>query len=290
MTQYKYDKRQLIYGHSAGIKDPEVLSFLEALKINLTEVLENTADTFCTDYLNWIKSYSPSKILGLENYPHCAYSNGTSESFDKFYLNNSGKRFRCFKGEYLYHELSWRNNCEWLYVEDAPLDNNDALVVSFPFADTGNEHSEYKKVLRECEEKNINVLVDCAYFTISKDIVVDLNFSCITDVTFSLSKTFPIAHARIGLRLTRNDTDDSLFVYQKSKYNNRIGMHIGQQLISNFAPDYILNRYREKQLQLCNDLEVTPSQTLLFGIGGDNWQEYNRGTKTNRLSFHKFIV
>jgi hypothetical protein len=289
MKAYKYDKRHLIYGHSSAIRDPDVLDFLKTLKVDLTEVLEIPADNFCLAYINWIKSFKSNNILGLENFPHVAYSNGTTESFDKFYLNNNGKRFRCFKGEYLYHELSWRNNCEWLYVEDAPLEKNDALVVSAPFADTGNEHSEYRKILKECEEKNINVLVDCAYYTISSKLSVDLNFSCITDVTFSLSKTFPIAHARIGIRLSKQDTDDSLFVYQKSKYNNRLGAYIGHQLINKFSPDYIVNKYTDKQFEICKTLNVQPSHTVLFGLGGDEWKEYYRGTETNRLSFHKFL-
>jgi hypothetical protein len=290
MTNFKYDKRNLIYGHSTAISDPTVLQFLSSLKFNLLDSLKTSVELFCTDYVAWIKSYSLSKIIGLEQYQYVAYSNGTTESFDKFYLNNSRKRFRCFKGEYLYHELSWRNNFEWAFIEDAPLDSNDAVVISLPFSDTGGEHVDYKKVLKECEEKNINVLVDCVYYTLSKDVDVNLNFKCITDVTFSLSKTFPVAHARIGIRLSRQDTDDSLFVYQKSNYNNRLGAYIGHQLINAFEPEYIVNNYKNKQIELCNNLEdVIPSNTVLFGIGGNRWREYNRGTATNRLSFHNFL-
>lgn len=290
VKQFKYDKRNLPYGHGTAIADSDVLKFLDSLKIDLIDVLETNVDKFCIEYINWIKNYNLSSILGLEQYPHLAYSNGTSESFDKFYLNNSGKRFRCFKGEYLYHELSWRNNFDWAFIEDLPLDSNDAIIISFPFSDTGNEHVHYRKVLRECEEKNINVLVDCVYYTLSRGLTVDLNYKCITDVTFSLSKTFPVAHARIGLRVTREDTDDSLFVYQKSNYNNRLGAYIGRELITEFEPTYIANKYRNKQIELCKNLEdVKPSSTVLFGIGGDRWLEYNRGTATNRLGLHKFL-
>jgi len=91
------------------------------------------------------------------------------------------------------------------------------------------------------------------------------------------------------MRLTRIDDDDSMFVTNKIGYTNRFGPQLGLELLSKFGPDYIFNKYRESQLNLCVQYEVTPSDTVLFGIGGDRWQEYNRGTATNRLSFNKVI-
>ena len=36
-------------------------------------------------------------------------------------------------------------------------------------------------------------------------------------------------------------------------------------------------------------LDVEPSDCVLFGIGDDKWNEYNRDRDTNRLSFHKYL-
>jgi hypothetical protein len=279
------DKRQLLYGESTAILDADVLSSINLASINLTT--DYTAE-FCSSYKQWILSSKLNSINGLDQYPFMCYSNGTTEAFDKFYIKNRTRRFRCFRGEYAYHRLTWRNSWpNWTWLDDECLDPNDAVVVSLPFSDTGNAHSLHEALLDRCDDLGIPVLVDCAYFGICEGLNFNFNHTCITDITFSLSKVFPVAHARIGMRFTRVDDDDPLFVVNKIGYTNRIGPQIGLQLINKFSPDYIYIKYRDRQLEICKDLNVIPSRTVLFGIGGEQWAEYNRGTATNRLSFNK---
>jgi hypothetical protein len=281
------DKRQMPFGESMAIKDPETLLVIDRTKLDLSVDL---SVEFCEEYKEWISSTVLNTISGLEQFPFACYSNGTTEAFDKFYVKNRTRRFRCFKGEYVYHRLTWRNSWpDWKWLDDECLDPNDAVVISLPFSDTGNKHSLHEELLEQCTEKGIPVLVDCAYFGICADIDFNFNHPCITDITFSLSKVFPVAHARIGMRLTRVDDDDGLFMTNKIGYTNRLGAQLGLELISKFSPDYIFNKYRQRQQELCLEHSVTPSSTVLFGIGGESWQEYNRGTLTNRLSFNKVL-
>jgi hypothetical protein len=91
------------------------------------------------------------------------------------------------------------------------------------------------------------------------------------------------------MRLTRTDDDDGLFVTNKIRYTNRFGPQLGLALLSKFGPDYIFKKYRPRQIELCLEHKVTPSNSVLFGIGDTKWQEYNRGTSTNRLSFNKIL-
>jgi len=287
MATYPQDKRHLPFGNSAAIQDPNTLDVLEQFKIGNCLQKENN---FCQDYLAWIKSTKHNTIKGLDDFKYACYSNGTTEAFDKFYVKNAKRRFRCFKGEYMYHRLAWRNGYpNWAFIEDAPLDANDAVVISLPFSDTGNKHYDMDRVLQDCTELSIPVLVDCAYFGICHNIDFDFTHPCITDITFSLSKTFPVAHVRIGMRLTRVDDDDSLFVYNKSGYVNRVGGTLGSIYLKTFTPDYIVDMYASKQKEFCHALKAEISNTVLFGIGGEEWNEYNRGGPTNRLSLHKFL-
>jgi len=288
MTKYTYDKKHLSFGHSMAINDLEVINSLELDFSHLADIDVNRR--FCDTYLTWIKSHTGHTIIGLDNFKFNVYSHGTSEAFDKFYMKNLKRRFRIFKSEYLYHQLAWRNsNLNWSYIDDESLNSNDAVIISLPFADTGDKHSKMELILDECDKLNIPVLVDCAYFSISSGIEFNFDRSCITDITFSLSKTFPVAHARIGMRLTKIDDDDTLFVYQKANYQNRLGASLGLNLINKFSPDYIVDKYRKKQHILCKLANVRPSQTVIFGIATDLWNEYNRGGLTNRLSFHNYL-
>lgn len=287
MSKYQYDNTHLPFGHSAAINDSNVL---QSMSVDLSKLTDKDINRqFCTEYLDWIKSHSNVQ-LGLDKFKYAVYSHGTSESFDKFYMKNLNRRFRIFKAEYLYHQLAWRNSkLDWAFIEDARLDNNDAVIISYPFADTGNKHDQMDFILHNCSALGIPVLIDCAYYTISSGLEFNFNHECITDITFSLSKTFPVAHARIGMRLTKDDDDDTLFVYEKANYQNRLGAELGLKLINNFNSTYIVDKYKQTQIEFCKLTNTQPSSTVLFGLGGDDWKEYNRGSITNRLSFHNFL-
>ena len=276
------DKRSLPFGGSFAVMDPTILN-------SLPDLLQVDSESFCKKYIEWINSGTLNTITGLENFPYAVYSNGTTEAFDKFYMKNNKRRFRCFRGEYVYHQIAWRTSWpDWKFLEEEPLQQNDAVVISLPFSDTGNEHLQMQNVLQTCTDLKIPVLIDCVYFGVCSNINFDFNHECITDITFSLSKAFPLAYARVGMRLTKVDDDDTLLMLHKIEYTNRIGASLGIELMKNYSPDYIVNKYKQTQLHLCDTLGINPSNTVLFGIDTlNNYPEYNRGGNTNRLGLHK---
>lgn len=285
----KYDKRHLPFGNVFSIADPEVVGFISSLRIEgmFTEDLQ---EMFLDTYRRWILSSKINTINGLESYPYACYSNGTTESFDKFYGKYNQRRFRFFKGEFAYHKLSCRNyHLDWCYIGEDDIRKEDAVIISLPFSDTGGKHGEMDKVLDCCDILDVPVLIDCTYFGVCGNIEFDLDRKCVTEVTFSLSKGLSAAHLRIGMRLSKLDDDDPLFVNNKIGYINRLSAYIGLKLVNHFGPDFIFNKYRNRQLAYCEILGVTPSDCVMFGIGDDRWREYNRDRDTNRLSFHKFL-
>ena len=197
--------------------------------------------TFLDEYYAWIQTTSLNTVTGIADFKVRAFSQGTTEAFDKFYLKNSSRRLRYFKGEYMYHQVAGRQYFDYAgtFIDDGALESNDLVVISLPFSDTRNEHPRMKEVLEECTRLNIPVLVDYAYLGICSGITFDLTHPCITDVTFSLSKTFPVPHLRIGMRLTRQDDDDALLVMNKTGYTNRLSIQVGLDLIRTWTPDSI---------------------------------------------------
>lgn len=290
MSNIPNDKRSLPFGSAFAIEDTQTLELLQK-PLDLSNIEdENVIEDFLEKYKEWIKSSTFNQVCNLDDFEYACYSNGTTESFDKFYLKHSSRRFRCFKGEYMYHKLAWRQGFNWSYIEDDDIRENDAVIISLPFANTGNAHEQLDSIMNTCTSLSVPVLIDCAYFGICSDIKFDFSYPCIQDIVFSLSKTFPVAYARIGMRLTKKDDDDSLFVYQKINYMNRLGPLLGKRYINTFTPDYIPNKYKHMQKQFCKDLDVIPSKTVLFGLGDERWQEYNRGGVENRLSFHRQYI
>lgn len=281
------------FGSSSNISDPETMSCLENYRPNLLEIFNqrDLADQFCDRYKKWMCSTKLNSYVGLDQFRHSAFSNATSESFDKFYMRNNKRRFRCFRAEYIYHQIAWRNGWpNWKYIEEEEeIKSNDAIVISFPFSDTGNKHHLQNQVLEKCCELGVPVLLDLVYSHMASGLEFDLTYPCITDVTFSLSKVFPLSFARVGMRMTRTDDDDTLFVYQKINYNNRLGAALGLHFIENFPVDFLVTKYKSVQEEFCKQLGVEPSHTVFFATGGDDYSEYSRGGPTNRLSFHRFM-
>jgi hypothetical protein len=244
---------------------------------------------FLEKYQNWIKSSNNNKILGIDQFNCAVFSNGTTESFDKFYLKYSQNRLRYFRGEYMYHTAIGKHYFKKVeYLDDCPIESGDVVIMSFPFANTGDEHTHYKDVLYQCDINRVPVLIDCAYINIAGGLTFDFNYNCIEEIVFSLSKAFPVGHLRIGMRLTRHDNDDPLFVYNKNTYVNRLGAAVGLKLIERYTADYNFDTYRQTQLEFCKMLDITPSPTVVFGTS-NNFPEYNRGGSVNRLCFSKFL-
>lgn len=288
----KYDRKDKPFGNAFAIEDSKVVEVLNTPICVSNIVNDDTVHTrFLVKYREWIQSTKNNTISGIEQFPYACFTNGTTESFDKFYAKHSTRRFRFFKGEYVYHRLSCRNNnYDWAYIEDSKLDKNDVVIISLPFSDTGNKHTQLDHILDTCNTLGIPVLLDCAYFGICSGFDFNFAHECIKEITFSLSKTFYSAHIRIGMRLSRQDDDDPLFVTNKMGYVNRLSAQIGINLLDQFSPDYIFDKYRQRQLEYCSILDVENSNCVLFGIGDDRWNDYNRDRETNRLSFHKFLA
>jgi hypothetical protein len=279
-----------IHSISDGVMEAEVNAIIAQVTTN--GCLHDTTIhyQFLERFYAWILETKSNTILGLESFQSKVFTNGSTEAFDKFYLKNKTRRLRYFKGEYMYHAAASKSYFESApYLDDAPVDANDVVVISLPFADTGEEHPSMDDILTKCNELKVPVLIDCCYFGACAGLTMDFNYPCITDITFSLAKSFPAGFIRIGMRLTRVDDNDPLFVYNKNNYINRLSSALGLELLNRYNPDYNYNTYRATQEKFCTQLDVKPSKCVFFATSTEKFFEYNRGTNSNRLCFSKYL-
>ena len=281
--------KHLKFGGAKAVPDPESMDSIAAMmsQVSTSDCLSDLDLhlRFIDAYRAWILGTNLNQINGLNSYPVMASSHGTSESFDKFYLKHHQRRFRCFKGEYMYHAASWKTYFpNWLWIDNADIGEQDAVVMSLPFSDTGGPHADMYAVLDQCDRLGVPVLLDCAFFGACANICFDFDRECITDITFSLSKTVPVAHARIGMRFSKIDDDDSLLIHHKTGYVNRLSLGLGIKVLENIGPDQCFQKFRDRQIWVCKELGLEASSTVFLGIDREGrWPQYNRGTSTNRL-------
>ena len=271
------DQVRYLYQGSKAVQDINIMH-------NINQVLDTKSwqnsmhlDRFKTDFAPWLLQHSSNSVIGLDQY--CAnFSAGTTQAFDSFYFRWRERRFRCFVGEYFYHIKTWiNNNVNWSFVtEQDPLTASDALIISMPFCDTGSAPADYQAIIDQCTALNIPVLVDACYYVISGGIKLDVSAKCIDTVAFSLSKAFPVGNLRIGIRYTRPSTADGQSLHDSINYNNTMSAQIGSMLIDTYSSDYVYNKYRQQQLEFCNAVNLDASNCVLFAVGNDSWNEYNR--------------
>ena len=264
-------------------------SFIELTKLNLSSSI-NSQDYFDM----WVKRLSKFSFFdSIKNeFTNYSFINGAINAFDSFYLRHSNKRLRVFKGDFLYHTIISRLDSliDIAEVNDEnPLINGDCLIFSLPFSLDGSVNIDVDSIIETCENRNIPVLIDMAYLPLVSDIRKFKNYSCIEDIVFSLSKfASGLERVRIGLRLRRNFIDDPIGAANQIGMLNNIGVYIGTKILEKFELNRPFNLYRNKQIILCEDLNIKPSDCVIFGIGGEEYNEFERAG-VNRICLSEIL-
>jgi hypothetical protein len=277
------------------IRNPEVLDFISKTdtKNFFTKSLLDLSirEKFIHEYFKWIQSSKLNKLHGIKKFKNLSYVHGTSQSFDFFYAEHKKRRFRCFKGDFFYHALSWKRNYKFSYLDNGKLRKNDAVIISIPFSDNGYIHDMTSQVLDECDSLDIPVMIDLAYFNLVRDLNFNFNRPSIKSITFSLSKGFyPLDRLRIGIRCKREFTDDPIDIFNSFDMFNKAGAGLGLKIMKRFSPDYNQKKFGKKQMEICSKFGLEPSKCVIFGLGGNEFKEFNRGAKWNRVCISPLLV
>ena len=277
------------------IANSKVISLID--KTLKTELLfdDKILETFLNNYYEWLKASKLNNLDGLKFFDKLSYVHGTTQSFDFFFLENKMRRMRCFKGDFIYHKVSWKNYFKekWKFIEEDELRDYDAVIISVPFSDSGSLHPQTENVLNICDDLKIPVLIDCAYYSISNGVNLNIKRPSIDTVTFSLSKPFYGAERlRIGIRCKKNFTDDTVNLFNQFQQINRIGAGIGIELCKSFDTDYNFTNFRDKQVKVCKELNIEPSDSVIFGLAKSDHEEfgdYDRGGSHHRVCISKLL-
>lgn len=282
------------YRSARAIRDPSVLSLLrdiESQKLLLSS-LEN-ADIgieFLQAFPRWLLGSRENRLQNLDEFRFLSFTHGTIQAFDAFYAEHRHRRFRCFRGEFMYHRAAWRRGYAHAFLDDAPVEPQDAVIISLPFSDSGSKHPLMDEVISACNRSNVPVLLDCAYMNIAGGIDFDFAQPCVEAVAFSLSKTFyGLNKMRIGVRFKKSFDDDFVDVFNAAGMVSQYACRCGLAFIETFHVDFNVATYRKWQLEACRRLNVRASDCVIFGLGDEKWSAYNRGGEHNRLCINSLI-
>jgi len=279
--------------NSRPIPDKKSIDFLNKTVNPKYLYDENIVPKFLKRYYEWVQQSQLNSLRGLDKFNQIDFVHGTSQAFDFWYQKHHNKRLRCLKGDYAYHKVSWKNYFNWAYLEEDELRRGDALIMSVPFSDLGAKHPNTETLLDKCDELGVPVFIDAAYYCIVRDLDFDLDRACIDTVAFSLSKAFYGAERlRIGMRCRKINEDDGCVLYNQFHCVAKIAAGVGYELCENFTIDYNQNTFREKQIKICKELDIQPSDSVLFGITYKNhpkFGDYDRGTEWRRVCISRLL-
>ena len=227
----------------------------------------------------WLTTETYNNVNGLENFSHSAFSPGTTDAFGEFISRYPNRCIRVSRSDFILTKiLSKTYERSLVFLEDKKLEENDCLVMSFPFSGNGNYYPNHEQLLDTCDKLNIPVFVDGAYFGISSRINYPLYRDCIKDFSVSLSKNLAGNALRLGIRFTKDEIDDGITAgLLGSDVFDRLGSYISIKLLEKFSHKYVVDRHIDNSNKICAENALVPTNTFTIGIGSPDMEEFKRG-------------
>jgi len=280
------------------IRNSNIIDFHDTIDKDNLEA--PTLDKYAEIWKQWLNFSNNKSIIGLDDFTHADYTQGTSQSFDNFILRHSHDRqILVLSGDFQYHACMGKH-VDFAYVKDFRDMESvirgpglHALLISVPFSDLGVMHPQFDQLMQVCDVHDIPVCVDLAYWGISKNVYINLyKFPAIKEVTCSLSKPFcTLENHRVGIRFTRDYVDDGISMLNEVKMQNNFSMALGVEYMKNFSPDYNWETFGEAYQKVCNEHSLQQTDTVIFGTGGEEFKEFNRGIEgNNRVCVSDWLV
>lgn len=243
-------------------------------------------EEYLDKYVDWISSSQLNRVSGLGRFSQRHLINGTTQCFDELYYKYSDRRLRIFRGEYAYHRRIAKS---WSFLEDGPIESNDYIIVSAPFCSTGDVHPKMYEAIEEAYRLKVPVAVDCAYFGTCTEFELNVDHPGIESVSFSLTKGVGLGDIRSGIRFS--NIEDQNPISQQNAYNHSVlgAAKVGIYMMEKFSPDFIPNKYRKIQIEVCELLGITPTKCMHLALGDEQWSEFKVDQAYNRLGIRELI-
>ena len=272
------------------IKDYEVIKFIDTTlqNLNYATLQSFNYETFENAWRSWINLSTYNTITGLDTMKHSGFSLGTTHAFAEFLARYNTKRIRASRSDFVLTKILCKQyNRELKNLEDEPLEEGDALVISLPFSGNGSTYPDFEHIITQCNTLDIPVLLDGAYFGISHGINYNLNNPCIKDFVISITKTFGCEIFRSGIRFTREPIDDGITAPLLGPgYFDKLNTYVTVQLLKNFSHNSFMSKYLSKSTKVCKKFDLTASNTFTLALSKD--EKFKRGD-FNRVCITEYL-
>lgn len=205
-------------------------------------------DQFVQEADVWFKSTKINNLIGWNKFPCVDFTLGCTH----FIESTAGAlkwNIQVLPGDYSVYTLMGINS-----TQPGNLAPNVPLLVSLPGWKYLDIPPNWNEILVECEQKNIDVHIDCAWLLTGKNFEIDFGHPCIKSIGMSISK-YNYSWNRCGIRYCRQRRMDSITMlnhYYPTTNANIVTA--GYHAINNIPRDYVWNTYAHAHEKICNEL------------------------------------
>lgn len=207
----------------------------------------------------WFTSTRINELQGFEKFPCVDVIMGCTHFIESF-VSKHKWNVQVLEREYAYYAIMGKQP-----TAVGHLSPGVPLIVSLPNYYYG-DRPEWRQVLTECEEKNIDIHIDCAWATAAKGFRFNFDHPNIKSFAMSLSKYY-MSWNRIGLRWSRQRTMDSCTLISTQRKYNELTTACGYFMMENLPRDYGWQKYGKAVDQICDKLDLQP--TMFFYLVKD---------------------
>ena len=227
----------------------------------------------------WVKD-----VIDLSTFKFCYFTYGATDAIHHWQLTEKRLWQKLCYGEYEYADTVGTPGQVTCDVPGQHMDEQTGrsalkgnidpikpLFVSVPSAADGNYF--------DIGNIEAPVILDCTYIssTNKQRINVPKNTE---QVFFSFSKGFGLVGERLGLVYTK-EPHATLHLLKEFENWNYTGVRTMQLIMENFAVDEMWNKHRDKQLQICKDYDLTPSDCFYIATSRDKFWTRRRRMRWN---------
>lgn len=252
-----FDKKQL------DIKNlqPLTCSAFEDCKHNLRfeAITKYTKQDFVSIFLDRLKNIEQNSLVGLETFIYNDLIIGCNHFIDNLIMEYGLKNIQIFQHDYSYYE-KLLPTIEYTTLDT--LTNTKPLLIAAPFPGHLDMHRQFNDIIAKCEEEKISVFVDAAWFPSAFDITLNISSPCIQQVAFSCSKAYNLGDNRIGLRLRKNKTNDSITHMNNRNMISKVSYQIACEYLNNYKYDHLVSLYKKEYFEMCRALKLRPSNII----------------------------
>lgn len=216
----------------------QILSQSTAVRTGVLRSVRAVCDSIDPDYSS-VKPYTTNikdwllPVIDLRDY-YVYPTNGITEGLNWWY-NQERRTVDIHTGDY-----------QWIKKT-----GSDMLYVSVPSSIDGNLHDVVD---------HRAVALDLAY--IGSTQIRPIGIKNVERVFYSLSKPFGIRNIRTGWYFTRQEDTRLRDLTESAKYYNYYAHDVAEKIIDTFSLDYVHSALNIQQRQVCQELDLTPSDSV----------------------------